>query len=109
MKMPVLDVDELEKIDPSVLEGYLQNSGWTQISSKPLPACSVWQYSLPDNQKALTLLPLDPEIPDFSFRVYDLIQVLAVVENRSPITVFDSLQTAGERERESEFNGVATL
>ena len=104
MKMPILDIDKLKQIDLRAVAKYLESNGWTQSESSSESDCSLWQYSFRKNQKALALLPLDPETPDFSTNLSDLIRMVSVVEKRSPIDVFHSLQAASKTAEAGDSN-----
>jgi len=96
MKIPNLKVNELENIDPETIVKYLEGNDWVEIEDRSTPYYSMWQHSMQNSRDAFILLPLDTEIPDFSFRVYDLIKVLSVVERRPLSSVFDSFKSARE-------------
>jgi hypothetical protein len=91
MRTEILDIDKLQNISPETISAYLEKNGWDVIESRSNPACSIWKHPSHDGREAFVLLPLDREVPDFSFRVYDLIRVLAVVEDRSLENIFNSL------------------
>lgn len=96
MKMPILDLDELQDIDPETVLKYLESNGWVEISSKSTPEYLIWKHFTQDDKVAFVLLPLDDKAPDFPSRIYDLINVLAIVEERSQSNVLDSLKAARE-------------
>jgi hypothetical protein len=96
MKMPTLDIDRLKEIDSITVLKYLESNGWLKVESKSTPEYVIYKHSIQDNKEAFVLLPLDDSIPDFSSRIYDLIKVLAIVEQRSQTNLLDSLKSAKE-------------
>jgi hypothetical protein len=96
MKMPTLDIDELQDIHPETVLNYLESNGWVKVESKSTQEYLIWKHSIQDDKEAFVLLPLDASVPDFSSRIYDLIKVLGIVEQRPQSSVLDSLKTAKE-------------
>jgi hypothetical protein len=96
MKTPTLNIDELKEIDSNTVLKYLESNGWLKIESKSTPEYIISKHLIQDSKEAFVLLPLDNSIPDFPSRIYDLIKVLAVVEQRSQSNVLDSLKSARE-------------
>lgn len=96
MKTPTLNIDELREIDSNTVLKYLETNGWLKVESKSTPEYIISKYLIQDSKEAFVLLPLDNSIPDFPSRIYDLIKVLAVVEQRPQSSVLDSLKSARE-------------
>ncbi|MUG99368.1 hypothetical protein F7734_46615 [Scytonema sp. UIC 10036] len=83
----ILDVEKFQYIDPQQVASYLQSQGWHQQQIKGDKA-NLWTL---DGFEIL--LPLKPEIVDFKRRMAEVLETLALVENRSQIQVFSSLIT----------------
>jgi hypothetical protein len=96
MKTPTLNIDELKDVDPGTVLKYLESNGWLKVESKSTSDYIISKYSAQDTKEAFVLLPLDDSIPDFPSRLYDLIKVVAVVEERSQSNVLDSFKSAKE-------------
>jgi hypothetical protein len=93
MKTISLNIDDLKNINPDIISNHLLNNKWLTDESKSTSEYTIWKYHIQqDGKEAFVLLPLNVDIPDFSSRVYDLIKVLAIVENRSPDSIVESLR-----------------
>lgn len=90
MKLPAIDIDLLIQIEPDTVVSYLDSQGWAKTEEKFQPQRTIWKYSLDNSRDAFVMLPMDKTIPDFSYRIYDLIRVLAIVEKRSEFDLYDS-------------------
>ncbi|NJO30054.1 MAG: hypothetical protein HC874_22870 [Richelia sp. SL_2_1] len=80
-------VEKFQYIDPHQVETYLIAHGWVQQQQTGDKA-SIW---LLDGFEIL--LPLKPEIIDFSRRMGEVVETLALKENRSQIEIFSDLIT----------------
>ncbi|KYC37860.1 hypothetical protein WA1_04980 [Scytonema hofmannii PCC 7110] len=83
----ISDVEKLRYLDPQQVETYLRSHGWHQQQPKGDKA-DLW--TLDDFE---ILLPLKPEIVDFKRRMAEVLETLALAENRSQIEIFSSLVT----------------
>ncbi|MEC4819800.1 MAG: hypothetical protein SAK29_42010 [Scytonema sp. PMC 1069.18] len=83
----ISDVEKFKHIDPQQVETYLRSHGWHQQQLRGDKA-SIW--TLDDFE---ILLPLKPEIVDFPRRMQEVLETLALAENRSQINIFSSLIT----------------
>ncbi|KYC36633.1 hypothetical protein WA1_43905 [Scytonema hofmannii PCC 7110] len=83
----ILDVEKFQYIDPQQVASYLRSHGWHQQKIKGDKA-NLW--TLDDFE---ILLPLKPEIVDFKGRMAEVLETLALAENRSQIEVYSSLIT----------------
>ncbi|KAF3883743.1 MULTISPECIES: hypothetical protein [Nostocales] len=81
------DVEKFKYIDPQQVEIYLRSHGWYQQQPRGDKA-DLW--TLNDFE---ILLPLKPEIVDFKRRMAEVLETLALAENRSQIEIFSSLIT----------------
>jgi hypothetical protein len=102
MKTPNLDLEDLQLIDPHKTLQYLKNNKWVEIESKSTEEYLILKHLTKDDRKAYTLLPLDSTIPDFASRIYDLIKVISIVENRSQSDVLSSIKSAKEFAEETD-------
>ena len=94
MKLPSVDIDSLSYIDPSCIQKYLENNGWTEVSELRRPNQIFFKNITKNNQDAFLALPLDKTSPDYTYRVNDLINVIAVVEERAEAEVFESIRSS---------------
>lgn len=81
---------ELQSIHPSAAESYLRLYGW-EYDDNFREIESYWQTS---DGKQHTTLPLRPEARDFSLRMSEFVDTVALVEQRSAMDVISDLQTA---------------
>jgi hypothetical protein len=77
-----------QKIDPQQVEAYLVAHGW-QEKQKMGDKASIWTLN-----NFEILLPLKPEIIDFQRRMREVVETLALAENRSQIEVLGNLITS---------------
>ena len=96
MKTPNLDLEDLQLIDPRKTLQYLKSNEWIEIESKSTEDYLILKRLTQDSRSAYTLLPLDSTIPDFASRIYDLIKVISIVENRPQSDVLNSIKSAKE-------------
>ena len=96
MKTPNLDLEDLQLIDPHKTLQYLKSNEWIEIESKSTEDYLILKRLTQDSRSAYTLLPLDSTIPDFASRIYDLIKVISIVENRPQSDVLNSIKSAKE-------------
>lgn len=80
-------VEKFKYIDPYQVENYLIAHGWAQQQQTGDKA-SIWTLNGFE-----ILLPLKPEIIDFSRRMGEVVETLALKENRSQIEIFSDLIT----------------
>lgn len=82
-----LHLEKYQHIDPQQVETYLVAHGWQQQKKRGDKA-SIW--TLDDFE---ILLPLKPEIIDFKRRMAEVVETLALAENRSQIEIYGALIT----------------
>ncbi|QJB46321.1 hypothetical protein [Dolichospermum flos-aquae] len=92
----------LEYIDPITVIEYLETNNWIEEERIDTRAMILAQRK--NNRNFSILLPLDPEIPDFSDRMYEVFKTLEFFEQR-PISeivnaVISVKQIAIEKQRE---------
>jgi hypothetical protein len=91
MTLELLTPDILKNIKPSRIEEYLLNHGWKErekISNK----ASIWIKESSSYEGIFEiLLPLNPEIPDFVCRVFEVIETLEVSERLSQLQIINEL------------------
>ncbi len=90
MKTIITDKDALATLPPLEVATYLRAKGWDRTSHNS--GSSVWLKSM-DGDSVEALLPLDSSMSDFSFRMAELLQLLATVEGRSESVIFTDLLT----------------
>lgn len=80
-------VEKFQHIDPQQVETYLVAHGWQQ-QQKQGDKASIWTL---DGFEIL--LPLKPEIIDFKRRMAEVVETLALSENRSQTEIYGALVT----------------
>lgn len=91
MIITIRDPNILSNIEPAQVTKYLQQQGWQKISDDQV--VSIWNYVKDNQEKFEILLPLQPEISGFSLRIYELLQTLEIVEQRSQLNIINDLVT----------------
>jgi hypothetical protein len=91
MIITIRDPNILSNIEPAQVAKYLQQQGWQKISDDQV--VSIWNYVKDNQEKFEILLPLQPEISGFSLRIYELLQTLEIVEERSQLHIINDLIT----------------
>jgi hypothetical protein len=92
MKTTIQDVDLLLGLKPLEVARYLKAHGWheqSQIDEK----ASIWTFNSDSEQDFEIFLPLQPEIPGFPLRLYEVVQTLELVERRSYFQILGDLVT----------------
>jgi hypothetical protein len=90
MNFPEINPDKLQTLNADAIQHYLEQQQWEQQRCEP-DQHSVWSYRNNSGEEFVLLLPLNPELPDFADRMYDLARVLALVEQRYLADVFHRL------------------
>lgn len=91
MIITIRDPNILSNIEPAQVAKYLQRQGWQKISDDQV--VSIWNRFKDNQEKFEILLPLQPEISGFSLRIYELLQTLEIVEERSQLNIINDLVT----------------
>lgn len=76
------DKNALSVVTPFNTQSYLQKKGWVRRENKNDSRISYWE-----RQGFEVLVPLVTSPPDYSQRIKELIDTLAIIENRSPEAV----------------------
>jgi predicted transposase YbfD/YdcC len=92
MKAIVQILDMLQEIPPSRVETYLRSHNWHQ-QEKIADKASIWTQTNALGQEFEILLPLKPDILDFPRRMSEVLETLALAENRSQIDILSELIT----------------
>ena len=95
MKFPEISLDQFQQLRSEGIQHYLEKQQWKQQRCEP-ERHSVWRYTNASGEEFVLLLPLNPTIPDFADRMYDLARVLALVEQRYLPDVFRRLMQVSE-------------
>jgi hypothetical protein len=90
MNLPEISLDKFQTLQADAIQHYLEQQQWKQQRCEP-DRHSVWSYQNGAGEEFVLLLPLNPELPDFADRMYDLARVLALVEQRYLSDVFRRL------------------
>lgn len=91
MKATIQDPNILKNIDPQQVETYLRRNCWHQQQKNN--KASIWTKADSQGDGFEILLPLQPDIIDFSRRMGEVLETLAIAENRSQIEIFSDLIT----------------
>ncbi|GET36722.1 hypothetical protein [Microseira wollei] len=92
MKPTIQNIDLLLGLNPLELTRYLRQTGW-QEAEKLGEKAAIWKLNDSREREFEILLPLQPEIPGFALRIYEVIQTLEIVENRSSYQIIGDLVT----------------
>lgn len=96
MRAPSIDIDALGFIAPRSICSYLDSNHWSELAERREDDAEIWQGKTSDGRDAFLMLPLNTDVPDYSYRIYDLIRVISAVEKRPESDVFESLRDASE-------------
>lgn len=107
MDFPEIGLGEFQTLKPELIKQYLEMARWQEQRCEP-DRHSVWSYRSEAGEAFVLLLPLNPEIPDFADRMYDLARVLALVEKRYLADVFRRLKRISEGQPLVEETGSPT-
>jgi hypothetical protein len=84
----VTDSKVLSSLEPEVIAGYLQRTGWSDAGQRRTH--QVWARMLSDGI-ATVVVPNDRGFADYPIRMTELLTTLAVVEDRSQLAVLADL------------------
>ncbi|MEU8300869.1 hypothetical protein AB0C04_26730 [Micromonospora sp. NPDC048909] len=79
-----LQYSDLDAVEPTKVAQYLRAAGWVE-RQRGLHAV-VWTFGEGDEELEV-LLPLDPSFRDYRARLFDMLQVLSLAEERDPQAV----------------------
>ena len=85
-KLPRQQVESLRIRD---VQSHLTSRGWTVDEAETTNLASVYQNSAFID--AEILLPLDEDLLDYTLRMADIVQALAILEKRDPLEILDEL------------------
>lgn len=89
-------------LEPQAVYSYLEDKGWKE--EKKIDTRASILTTAKNDKKYSVLLPLETDLPDFASRMYDVILVLEVVENRPLSEIIKGLinvdKIAKEKQRE---------
>ena len=101
MNFPVISLEKFNSIEPQTVANYLRDSFWreTEVAKNHH---AIWKLDRPNKTEYIILLPLNPEIPDFPNRMYDVVRTLAAIEKRSEAELFNDLDSAARIAQEEQ-------
>ncbi|HLP91799.1 MAG TPA: hypothetical protein VK184_24830 [Nostocaceae cyanobacterium] len=103
VKTIVQDVDILKGIEPEKLKGYLLKTGWYE--GKPfMNNATIW-YNTPEKDDLEILLPNSQNLVDYVNRIAEVIETLAIFENRSQLDILNEIITTAPNQ---EVQGIIT-
>ena len=93
MKVIIEDTNVFNNIEPQQVAAYLKEHGWhlqQQINDK----ASIWTLGDTNSEDVFEiLLPLKPNILDFTRRMGEVVETLALAENRSQLEIISEFIT----------------
>ncbi|BAC90679.1 hypothetical protein [Gloeobacter violaceus] len=93
MKADILDTKVLQSVQPHQVVAYLGKKHWHEQRHFGERA-TIWVLGNGSPEQAFeVLVPTDPEARDFSDRIHDVLQTLAIAENRSQEEILFDLVT----------------
>jgi hypothetical protein len=92
MTIDIRDPHTLRQIDPARVSTHLLENGW-QEQRRVGDRAAFWTKKIVGDEEVEILLPLDRELPDFHFRISEILQTLAIVEHLNPQEIFEKLVT----------------
>jgi hypothetical protein len=95
MKTVITDPEVLSALDPNVIASYLRTHGWQQ-TGKWGDKATIW--GLNGDIETEVIIPNSHQYSDFARRVAEILTVLAKVEHRPKIEVYNDLVTSKLRE-----------
>jgi hypothetical protein len=84
-----LPKDQVESLRPRDVQHYLVSRGWVADEAESSPAATVYRH--PILEDAEIALPLRRELGDYTLRMADVLQTLAIVEKRPILEVLADL------------------
>jgi len=84
----VTDAEILGRLDPVVVDAYLERTGWVRAHERADGA--IWARRLNDSAIKV-FVPSDPAVADFALRMGALLGALSVAEDRSQLAVLVDL------------------
>ncbi len=99
MNFPSISLEKFNALEPQTVANYLRDSHWRE-NEVVEHLHSIWRLNTVSDGEYVLLLPLNPEIPDFSYRMSDVVRVLASVEKRPEAELFNDLSSAAQIARE---------
>lgn len=92
MKVQILDTDVFNSIDPQLAERYLMANGW--IEKHRLESdVAIWSNDEASRKGRRLWLPFNTELADYGIIMSRAVKVLAEVEDKSELQVFEDLNT----------------
>jgi cell division FtsZ-interacting protein ZapD len=92
MKAIISDIDILKNLEPNQVAAYLQQKGWLEKTNVPNKV-SIWVRDTFASDRLKIYLPLDLEFDDYSRRMFEVMEILEKVENRSQLEIVSELIT----------------
>lgn len=92
MKAIINDIEILNSLEPCQVESYLKSKGWHERTRVPNEV-SGWTRDTFSDDKFKIYLPLDPSFDDYPRRMYEVMEILEKVENRSQLDILGELIT----------------
>jgi hypothetical protein len=95
MNFSPISIEKFSTLEPQTVANYLRDSHWRE-NEVVANHHSIWKLHLPSEGDYILLLPLNPEIPDFPNRMYDVVRTLAAVEKRPESELFNDFVSAAQ-------------
>ena len=101
MNFPTISLEKFNSLEPVTVANYLRDSRWREAEVAE-DHHAIWKLKHPNKTEYLVFLPLNPEIPDFPNRMYDVVRTLAAIEKRSEAELFNDLDSAARIAQEEQ-------
>lgn len=93
MIVTVRDPDILKTLEPLQVAAYLQTHGWHE-QSRDDDKSSIWTRKNEAGEDYEILLALKPKVSGFALRMYEVMEILEIAENRSQLEILADLITS---------------
>lgn len=93
LRVAVKDAEALLTIPLREVAAYLRARGWREAGKIGAAKGLVWTYCLDERGEYELQLPLDPNLRDFTRRMYEVLETLEDVEQRSQVDILQDLAT----------------
>ncbi len=108
MKVAVRDAAVLGALHPLDVAAYLRSTGWRPVE-RIGDKGTAWTRAAASGDEAEILLPLRPELRDFTARMADVLATLATVEDRSQLDLLRDISCSSADLIRLELSGPAVV
>lgn len=94
MKVKIRDALALRRVSPTILRAYLEAHGWVHVETWR-NRILVWSTSSYDGQTHEILPPLREQSDTYAVRIFEAVDLLSELEDRSQLDIYYDLIGAG--------------